>query len=230
MPCTELALLPLTSPLAPALISKFQRAKHVLEAAAGYPCLFYVQVENPSLLYIVGTWESPEHHERFLPSVENLGLFDLLGEDVLVGAGLGETVEGKGIRMWHLECDALSPLRTEVDEGIGEEDAKKKSPFSAPIISCNRHFVTSYNKGGFSKKLEEVRYALDAETKEYEIEGGWRIEKEAEDKEEWVMFSGWESVESHMASRGKDGFRGWKDIADWAEGFEIRHLRRIEGL
>lgn len=62
-----------------------------------------MQVENPSLLYIVGTWESPEHHERFLPSVENLGLFDLLGEDVLVGAGLGETVEGKGIRMWHCE-------------------------------------------------------------------------------------------------------------------------------
>ncbi|ESZ98990.1 hypothetical protein SBOR_0648 [Sclerotinia borealis F-4128] len=77
----------------------------------------------------------------------------------------------------------LNSLRTEIDEGLGDEDSKNISPFSAPIISCNRLSTTSFNKEGFSKKFEEAKYALEEETKEYEIEGGWRIEKEAEDKE-----------------------------------------------
>ncbi|TGO23217.1 hypothetical protein BPAE_0140g00240 [Botrytis paeoniae] len=230
MPCTELALLPLTSPLSPRLIPKLRTCKHVLERASGYPCHFYQQVENPSYMYIVGTWESPGHHERFLPSLENLGLFDLLRGEVVLGVGIGETVEGRGIRMWHLEGDALSSLRTGIDEGIGEEDAKKKSPFSAPIISCNRHYISSHNREGFSAKFNEVKHALENETEEYEIEGGWRIEKEAEDKEEWVMFCGWESVEKHMAFSKKESFKEWRGIVDWVEGFEVRHLRLIEGL
>ncbi|THV45810.1 hypothetical protein BGAL_0448g00050 [Botrytis galanthina] len=230
MPCTEFALLPLTSPLSPRLLPKLRTCKHVLERASGYPCHFYQQVENPSYMYIVGTWESPGHHERFLPSVENLGLFDLLRGEVVLGVGIGETVEGRGIRMWHLEGDALSSLRTGIDEGIGEEDARKKPPFSAPIISCNRHYISSHNREGFSAMFNEVKHTLENETKEYEIEGGWRIEKEAEDKEEWVMFCGWESVEKHMAFSKKESFKEWRGIVDWVEGFEVRHLRLIEGL
>ncbi|APA09740.1 predicted protein [Sclerotinia sclerotiorum 1980 UF-70] len=230
MPCTELALLPLTSPLSPRLIPKLRIAKHVLETAAGYPCYFYQQVENPSYIYIVGTWESPQHHERFIPSVENLGLFDLLKGEVVVGVGVGETVEGRGIRMWHLDCDALQPLRVGTEKGPGEEDSKKKSPFSAPIISCNRYFITSSNKEGFREKYGAVKHVLAEEAKEYEIEGGWRIEKEAEDKDEWVMFCGWKSVEKHLAFSTKEGFREWRGIVDWVDGFEVRHLRKIEGL
>ncbi|CAD6441901.1 c14056da-f1eb-42eb-b886-77d1f9d946b2 [Sclerotinia trifoliorum] len=209
MPCTELALLPLTTPLSPHLIPKLQIAKHVLETAAGYPCYFYQQVENPSYIYIVGTWDSPQHHERFIPSVQNLG---------------------RGIRMWHLQCDALLSLRLGIDKEPEEADSKKKSPFSAPIISCTRYFITSSNKEGFREKFDSVKHVLADEVREYEIEGGWRIEKEAEDKEEWVMFCGWKSVERHLGFGKKEGFREWRGIVDWVDGFEVRHLRRIEGL
>ncbi|KAF7856927.1 hypothetical protein EAF04_009687 [Stromatinia cepivora] len=132
--------------------------------------------------------------------------------------------------MWHLEGDALRPFRLGIDEELGEEDSKKKSPFSAPIISCNRYFITSSNKEGFSEKFGEVKHVLAEETKEYEIEGGWRIEKEAEDKEEWVMFCGWNSVEKHLGFSKKENFREWRGIVDWVDGFEVRHLRAIEGL
>lgn len=98
------------------------------------------------------------------------------------------------------------------------------------MISLNRHFVPSSKKSAFAQKFSEVKGLLEKYTTPYEVVGGWRIEKEGEGKEEWVLFSGFEDVEHHMAFAKTEEFERYREIAGSVEGFEVKHLRSIEGL
>jgi hypothetical protein len=83
--------------------------------------------------------------------------------------------------MYHLELDiSATPL-----------------PLEAPAISINRHFIREGQKKPFEKQFIQVKPLLQAYTKPLPVAGGWRIEKEGEGKEEWVLFSGFDSVEHH---------------------------------
>jgi hypothetical protein len=59
---------------------------------------------------------------------------------------------------------------------------------TAPAISYIRHLVTREKKAGFIEEFNEVRGLLEDFTKPYGVVGGWRIEKEDEKREEWVLF------------------------------------------
>ena len=96
MTVTELAILPLTHPLTKdsptlpnALIQKLVTAKSVLEAASGYSFNYFQQVEEPSIIYILGSWDSVDAHGAFLPSRENQNLLQLFKEDIFM-SGEGE--------------------------------------------------------------------------------------------------------------------------------------------
>ena len=56
--------------------------------------------------------------------------------------------------------------------------------FTAPTISCNRHFVPAEKEEGFVSKFEEVRGILEGYTNPFKVIGGWRIEKEKMDGKE----------------------------------------------
>lgn len=122
------------------------------------------------------------------------------------------------MQMWHLDHDVF------------DVPANAKWVFKAPIISCNRHFVPKVNKSGFIEKFNEVRGLLEDFTKPYGVVGGWRIEKEDEEKEERVLFSGFESVENHMQFAKREGFGKYREILGFVSGFEVRHLKGVEGL
>jgi heme-degrading monooxygenase HmoA len=218
---TELALLPLThnlnqeTPNLPAsLKQKFISAKQVLEKASGHKFYFFQQVEDPSIIYIIGSWESPQAHATFLPSAENQELLELFKDDIIV-----EEKDEKKMTMWHLDADVFSGVNEEV-----------KSVFTAPVISLNRHFVPRDKKAGFVKKFDEVKGLLEDFTTPYQVVGGWRIEKEAEEKEEWVLFSGFGSVEKHHEFAKTEAFVRYREIVEFVEGFELKHLRGIKGL
>jgi len=221
MTVTELAIIPLThnltkenSNLPESLKQKFISAKLVLEKASGHKFYFFQQVEDPSIIYILGSWESPQAHATFLPSAENQQLLELFQDDIIA-----EEKDGKKVVMWHLDADVFSA----VNEG-------DKSVFTAPVISLNRHFVPEDKQAGFIKKFDEVKGLLEDFTKPYQVVGEWRIEKEAEGKEEWDLFSGFESVENHHEFAKTEGFARYREIVEFVEGFEVRHLRRVEGL
>jgi quinol monooxygenase YgiN len=221
MPVTELAILPLTHSLSkenphlpPSLKKKFISAKLVLEKDSGHKFCFFQQVEDPSIIYILGSWKSPQAHGVFLPSAENQKLLELFKDDIIT-----EEKDGKKMTMWHLDADIFS--------GVNEGD---KSVFTAPVISLNRHFVPKDKKAGFVKKFHEVKGLLEDFTAPYQVVGGWRIEKEEEGKEEWCLFSGFESVENHHEFARTEGFARYREIVEFVEGFELRHLRGVEGL
>ncbi|KUJ15551.1 uncharacterized protein LY89DRAFT_588084 [Mollisia scopiformis] len=220
MPVTEFAILPLTHPLTKenptlpsSVIEKLKTAKEVLETASKNSFHYFQQIEDPSIIYIIGKWDSPAAHGTFLPSPENQRLLGLLKDDIASGVD-----PDKKMSMWHLDVDAFEVGKLE------------KWVFEAPVISCNRHFVPKQRREGFEKQFNQVKYLLEEYTKPYKVIGGWRVEKESEEKEEWVLFSGFESVEHHMGFAKTEGFAEYREIVGFVEGFEVRHLKAIEGL
>lgn len=230
MPVTEFAILPLTHPLTKenpslpsTLIQKLKTARTVLETASKHSFHYFQEVEDPSVIYIIGKWDSPTTHGIFLPSPENQRLLEGLKDDVV----MQHEDPGKKISMWHLDTDVFI-VPASKEELKAEENLKWV--FTAPVVSCNRHFVPKDKKDGFEKKFNEVRYLLEEFTKPYFVVGGWRIEKESEEKEEWVLFSGFESVEHHMKFAKTEGFAKYRELVAFVDGFEVRHLRAIEDL
>lgn len=85
MTITELAILPLThaltkesSSLPVGVVKKLHTAKVVLEDKSGYSFKYFQQVEDPSIVYLLGAWESPTAHSAFLPSLDNQVCFNEL--------------------------------------------------------------------------------------------------------------------------------------------------------
>lgn len=223
MPVSEIAVLPLSQPitkdnptLPESIIQKLRQAKEVLQTASSYPFRIFQQIEDPSTVYILGLWDSVAAHTTFLASPENQGLLDLFKDDI-------SFVGDRPLTMWHLEGDffALDPL------------SELKLVFTAPAVSYTRHFVPVEKKEEFDSKFQEVRGILEAYTKPFKAVGGWRIEKEevdGKDREEWALFSGYCSPDHHASFAKTEPFEKYKEIVSFIEGFDVKHLKVIEGL
>ncbi|KIM99324.1 hypothetical protein OIDMADRAFT_181654 [Oidiodendron maius Zn] len=223
MPISEITVLPLTQAIAKgnptlpeSVIQSLTEAKVICEAASGYAFRIFQQIEDPSLLYIIGLWDSADAHNIFLSAPENQKLLSLFKNNI--------NFEGdRGLTTWHLDEDVFT-----VDPSSG-----LKSAFTAPAISYNRHFVSADKREAFISKFLDVKGILEDYTKPLKVIGGWRIEKEeanGKEREEWVLFSGFNSVDHHMAFAKTEPFEKYKQIAGFVEGFEVRHLKAIEGL
>jgi len=147
------------------------------------------------LIYILGTWHSVAAHHDFIAREKNKMSLELLKDQIIME---GE----KKIMLFHLEGQLLA-------KGNGGE----KLCFDAPVLSCNRHFVPKAKKEGFASKFGEVKGLLEEYTKPYAVKGGWRIEEESGKKEEWILFSGSESVEARS-------FGKYWQIVEFVETFE----------
>jgi hypothetical protein len=202
MPVTELALLrfPTPTPSTP-LISCFRSGIHASESFTSTKDTFYVyqQIEDPSYVYIVGTWSSPSQHDEFIKSDENVTLMEQLKE-LKVG------VEW----MFHIDLNLSG-------EGKGVLDA--------PVVAIGRHFVSHDRKDGFAKEFAAKKKYLESFAGEERVKGGWRIDgKEREvvtgangelgevEKEEWVLFSGWDAKERHGDFVESEGFKEYSGI------------------
>ncbi|TVY43332.1 hypothetical protein LOCC1_G004697, partial [Lachnellula occidentalis] len=204
-------LLPLKTPppLSEDLLDKLSTAQSVL-SSSGHPFHFYQQIEDPSFLYIIGTWDSPATHAQFLPSAPNQQLL----------ASLTPFISLSEILMYHIDTDISAPV------------PGKKGVLEAQTISLNRHFVEAGKKGAFGERCGEVKRVLEGYTEPFCVVGGWRIEKdvEKEGQEEWVLLSGFESAEHYSAFAETKGTKVYEGIAGIAGAFEVRHLRRLEGM
>lgn len=90
MTVTDITILRLThvlakeSPTLPlSLVKKLSKVKAVQETASGLSCYHFQQVEDPSIVYIIGSWDSIAAHDDFLLSPQNQKLMELLRDDVI---------------------------------------------------------------------------------------------------------------------------------------------------
>lgn len=93
-------------------------------------------------------------------------------------------------------------------------------------VSVERWFVPAARKGQFAREFEVARAVMEGCSKLFAVKGGWRIEKERDDEEEFVVVSGWENVDWHEESpSSKMGANS--TLRTLANGFEVRHYKRF---
>ncbi|PUU74757.1 hypothetical protein B9Z19DRAFT_1110471 [Tuber borchii] len=194
---------PPNTPTTPAVKTLLGNAQKTLTSASGgHPFTLLTQIESPNTIYLIGSWDSVAAHNSFLASGENQRLLaeakDVLSVDV----------------MYHAEMNAAVPL-------------------GAPVLGVGRHHVKPGMKSGFEECFGRVRGLLRSFTGVWEVAGGWRVDEGGEEKaekggEEWLLFTGWESVEQHQEFGKSEEFKGYAEIREFLEGFEVKHAVKYE--
>ncbi|KAL6236517.1 hypothetical protein BDW75DRAFT_206583 [Aspergillus navahoensis] len=202
MPVTELACLrlknnlPLSHSDNAALRTKLRAG---IEAQAKYSnakTSVLFQIEDPSYIYILGKWDSvAQHMEEWVPSQKN--------QEIM--ACLSEGLELVWIQHINLTSDS-------VDEGI---------PYSAPVVAIGRYSTTVENREGFEKTFAETKHHLQTFNRQRDISGGWSVDRD----EQFVLFSGWETVDEHYTFAQSEGFEKFGRIKEFIREAEIKHAQ-----
>ncbi|RHZ61743.1 hypothetical protein CDV55_100539 [Aspergillus turcosus] len=201
-PVTEIALLRLKStPPSPSFKALLLEGIHAQATFSSYPVHLFTQVEDPSLIYLIGGWDSAQqHHEDWIPSATNQKLMGQLSSEMEL------------VWMFHVEGDAARQ-----GEVLSE----------APVVAVGRYCMAAEKKEGFKRVFEGMQRLLEEVTEPLPVFKGWRVEK-GEGKEEFVVFSGWTGVKQHLDFARLEVFEAFSKINEYMESSEIKHIVRWE--
>jgi hypothetical protein len=212
MPVTELGffrLKPGTPITSPSLLANLLTVKHTCEAftarnSGNESANFRWEhcVEDPALIYYIGSWGSvAEHREAFRFSDDNKRLQQVIGAQVGID------------HYFHLELD-----QSKVD-AAGALDTRQTT-----VI---RHCVKPGQRGTVEKllaaRLEQLRLHFGSSDN---VVGGWRIDKEADDKEELVLFVG--SASEGQQLEDGETVLGGADAMDYFDKVERTHAVKLD--
>jgi hypothetical protein len=163
---------------------------------------FYHSIEDPSLIYVLGLWDSLSKHQDFLSSPLKTEILSPQ-EDLLDFS-------------WciHIEVDSMNQL-----------------PLKAPILSIARVKLKSGDHHVKQHEEITARYrgVLEERTRPFGVVQGRRVDG-GEGEREDVVITGWETKEDHWAfsaglrERNED-YRGLRE--QW-ESIEVSHVRDME--
>ncbi|KAF2800913.1 hypothetical protein K505DRAFT_320142 [Melanomma pulvis-pyrius CBS 109.77] len=180
---TEIALLRLTPPATAddaALRLKLARVIEVSEKYTGYRFYYLRQDEDPSLIYLIGHWDSLDQHMNgFIPSAENQSLLESLKNELSIEFFFH-------IDAWHNDL----PLWPWPKEGTDTPEGGDNREDST-VWSIARYFVKDGKRKEFTDTIKADGWPLQSHLAEGRYGGGgWRVDKD-EDKEEFVLFLPW---------------------------------------
>ncbi|OCK80685.1 hypothetical protein K432DRAFT_442983 [Lepidopterella palustris CBS 459.81] len=210
MPITELALLRLlppalfsTSTISPSVLSKLASAKNLMESFTNYKFYYLRQIEDPTLVYVLGEWNSlAQHMEDFIPGEKN--------QEAL------KSLEGEIEVVWleHFDMEHANWPVEALEQGA--------------VLSIARHFVKSAQVQPFKSTFNHNKKYLEAYISQGSIGGGWRVDKDEDGKEEFVLFCPWKDIDEHMEFQNAEGFAEYAGIREFVEGVDVRHVRVME--
>ncbi|CAI7570325.1 unnamed protein product [Penicillium glandicola] len=199
MPVTELALLRLKAQdPSSSTKSTLLEAQKAQTAYSGYQVTYIRQIEDPEFFYLLGGWESVEKHTgggQWISSEANQKLLAKLKDSLDVSW------------VFHLDVD---PSTSNI-------------PLNAPVLAMTRCFVGPGKKDEFDSVYKAAVSHLNAYTAPFSSCGAWRIDKEGED-EEFVIFSGWNQVQDHVAFGGSEASGEFGKLKELMKGAEIKHV------
>jgi quinol monooxygenase YgiN len=213
MAVTEIALLRLSSndTLDDAnLRAKLAHAKAVMQEYTGRVFYYFHQIEDPTLVYIIGEWDTLDQHmEQFIPSERNQAVLESLKDDLLVEWLLHADVPHTDLPLPRTDVGRARALRGEL------------------VISIVRHFVKTDAEDSFQHAFEANRHHLQGYLTEGRMGGGWRIDGE-KDEHEWVLLCPYTSVQQHMDFLETPGFEKYGQIREHIDGAEIKHAKLLD--
>lgn len=184
-------------------IAHFPHLPSTLEGRASH-CL--QEIEDRSKIIITAKWESLEAHWKWIRSEENAKVMAALST--------------------HVTADPDDMVLLHVDSVLfGKETLESTSLLDSPIIAVERLFISPSEQD----RLEGLEIAKDLTTKAaapHPVRGGWRVDVESDDRLEYVLVSGWDSVERHQAFEVFAGSR-LKEAKQVARKVNSKHYERI---
>ena len=212
MPVTELGffrLKPGQSITDPSLLANLYTAKKTCEAFSARNSgnttadnRWEHCVEDPDLIYYVSSWGSiMEHKVEFVNSQDNKRLQGLMGEQVSID------------QYFHLDLD--------------ESRVDVRGALDGKGMAVIRHFVKPGQRGEveklFEMKLQDLRLHFGGEQK---VVGGWRIDKEADDKDELVVFVGLDSKDQRLDPG--ETVLGGTEVMKYLDGVDVTHAAKLD--
>jgi hypothetical protein len=206
---TELAQLRLLPPsiLTPILLTNLKAVLKVSEEYTGHGFYYLQQIEDASLIYLVGEWDSLEQHmQGFIPSQANQELLeslkDMVGVEWLLHIGIGaEGLPNMSGREERSKDGEFSIGDIEGKENKGADNGRKR------VWCITRFFVKEGEKDSFLEFM-----SLEGRSEG----GGWRVDKE-EGREEFVWFE-------ETNGRGELDYRG---VEKFVVGLDVKHVRSL---
>lgn len=104
------------------------------------------------------------------------------------------------------------------------------NPINAPLVALGRHFVAKDKKAIFEQKYNELKGFIEKGTEPYLFTGGWIVEKEGQEQEEFVILSGWQDQKHHDDFAKTEDCKKAQELVNYLEGYELSFLKRVEGL
>ncbi|KAB8226323.1 hypothetical protein BDV33DRAFT_197320 [Aspergillus novoparasiticus] len=211
-PITELALFHLKPSTDRAtILRELSLAAKVQASHSKYPTYLFTQIEDLSYIYLLGGWNSVSAHmDDWIPSSTNQSLLASLKEKLDL------------VHLIHIELDPA-------ELGVFGSPAGEVPIVDAPVIAIGRYFLKTGQEEEFLNRFGETKKHLEAYIAPSALKGGIRVEPKDKtdgsvEKEEFVLFSGWEKVQDHLRFAESDVFKEFSQIEDFLEGAEIKHV------
>ncbi|RDW91633.1 hypothetical protein BP5796_02798 [Coleophoma crateriformis] len=195
----QVRLKPGTSPQDPTLLANLR----MVRSRIGTNSRFYICIEDPTLLFILGQWPTLDAHRNFLKSPER--------DEIL--SAQDDQLEFR--YMIHLEFGGMETL-----------------PLHAPVMALARLFINPEGKhpNQFLVKVQKHRHVI-VDGSQAAVVDGWRVDGTEAEREYW-MFTGWDSREAHDIFREKtrSEIPEYKSIRDHYLGMDVLHAKDLEVL
>ena len=112
-------------------------------------------------------------------------------------------------------------------------------PLEAPVMSIGRYKMPSQNVQGYATTFAHVQRYLAEYVKPQRWAHGRRIDREVgvdgrghqivlRDRDEYVLFCGWESVERHLGFANTGGFQEFSALRGYLLEADIKHIKRLD--
>ncbi|KEF63616.1 uncharacterized protein A1O9_01594 [Exophiala aquamarina CBS 119918] len=147
------------------LLKNLKEVKRVIEAYSGLTTLFFELVDDPTVMFVVGAWDSKETHEKGFDGSPQQGEILELIKDQL------------GITWMHY-----------MDVELGD------IPVRSPVLAIVKATLPKHvDREGFVSSMQAATEDVDGGP--YGAIGAWNIRKDKHEPDVRVHFSGWRSVE-----------------------------------
>lgn len=149
----------------PDLLKNLKEVKRVIEEYSGLTTLFFEQIDDPTVIFVVGAWDSKETHEKgFDGSPQQAEILELIKDQM-------------GITWMHYM-------------DVEQNDI----PVHSPVLALVKATLPKYvDREGFVSSMQAATEDVDGGP--YGAIGAWNLRKDKHEPDVRVHFSGWGSVE-----------------------------------
>lgn len=180
----------------PTLLANLQEVRSIIKTNSR----FYKDLSDPSSLYILGVWPSLAAHDEFLESPRKNEILGKQQDQTSFGWILHLNWPKEGIDALPLDAPVLAVERYWFGSGVGSEQAGSERGFE----------LAGYKNGAFEERGK------------YKFGSSWRCAEEIKELNEFMIFSGWDSIQAHREFLEKEKSVGGYERVDivWLSDIE----------